>query len=62
MGSTAETHTTKNEVGKVAVASVTLHPNVIFSGRKQMPDADFQSMHHEAHEKSIFSNHKLRRL
>jgi organic hydroperoxide reductase OsmC/OhrA len=56
MGSTAEGHMAKNEVGKVAVTSVTLRPNVIFSGIKQMSDSDFLSLHHEAHESCFLAS------
>jgi organic hydroperoxide reductase OsmC/OhrA len=53
---TAEGHMAKNEVGKVAVTSVTLGPNVIFFGSKPMTDSDFQSMHHEAHESCFLAS------
>ena len=53
---TAEGHMAKNEVGKVAVTSVALRPNVIFSGSKQMSDSDFQSLHHEAHESCFLAS------
>ena len=53
---TSEGHMANNEVGKVAVTSVTLRPNVIFSGSKQMSDSDFQFLHHEAHESCFLAS------
>ena len=46
----------KNEVGKLAMTMVILHPAVEFSG-EQLPDrAEIERLHHEAHESCFIAN------
>jgi organic hydroperoxide reductase OsmC/OhrA len=52
----AEGHMSKNELGKIALTSVTLRPKVIFSGTKQMSESAFQGLHHEAHESCFLAS------
>ena len=46
----------KNEVGKLAMTMVILHPAVEFSG-EQLPDrAEIERLHHEAHDSCFIAN------
>ncbi|HWA48829.1 MAG TPA: OsmC family protein [Dongiaceae bacterium] len=49
----------KNEKGKLYVAKVTLHPDIVFSGDKQPSDSDVASLHHRAHEECFIANSVL---
>jgi organic hydroperoxide reductase OsmC/OhrA len=46
----------KNELGKVAMLSVTLKPDVRFSGQQLPSREDIEQMHHEAHEECFIAN------
>jgi organic hydroperoxide reductase OsmC/OhrA len=46
----------KNAAGKTAVASVTLHPDVTFSGEPVPSRAQIAEMHHKAHEECFIAN------
>ncbi len=45
----------KNAEGRVAITKVALKPSVAFSGR-QPTCAEFEKLHHEAHEKCFIAN------
>jgi organic hydroperoxide reductase OsmC/OhrA len=47
---------TKNERGVPWVSSVTLHPQIIYSGDKLPTPADEEHLHHEAHEQCFIAN------
>jgi organic hydroperoxide reductase OsmC/OhrA len=46
----------KNEVGRQAMTTVTLHPAVVFVGNQRPTDAELEAMHHEAHEQCFIAN------
>jgi organic hydroperoxide reductase OsmC/OhrA len=46
----------KNESGKLAMAVVTLHPEVRFTGHRRPARGDIEVMHHEAHEQCFIAN------
>ena len=46
----------KNAAGKMAVASVTLRPNVTFSGEKLPTRAQIDELHHKAHSECFIAN------
>lgn len=46
----------KNELGKMAMTVVTLHPAVTFSGELQPTMAQISHMHHQAHEACFIAN------
>ncbi len=46
----------KNPSGKLAMTSVTLHPNVTFSGEKLPGRAEIDAMHHQAHEECFIAS------
>ena len=46
----------KNAAGKLAMTSVTLHPEVEFSGDKRPTPADLHEMHHQAHEECYIAS------
>ncbi len=46
----------KNSDGKLAMTTVTLKPNVIFSGEKRPSHEDIQRMHHKAHDECFIAN------
>ena len=45
----------KNSDGKFAMTTVTLKPNVIFSGDKRPSHEDIQRMHHKAHDECFIA-------
>ena len=47
---------TKNEQGVPWVSLVTLHPKIEYGGPKQPTPADFQRLHHLAHEQCFIAN------
>jgi organic hydroperoxide reductase OsmC/OhrA len=49
----------KNSAGKLAMTSVTLHPQVAFSGDKRPSRTDLDEMHHQAHEDCYIANSVL---
>ncbi|QEI06240.1 OsmC family peroxiredoxin [Pigmentiphaga aceris] len=48
-----------NAQGKVAMLSVTLRPEVSFSGERQPDRAQLDAMHHQAHEQCFIANSVL---
>jgi organic hydroperoxide reductase OsmC/OhrA len=46
----------KNAEGKLMVATVTLKPEVRFSGTKQPSAAELEALHHEAHRECFIAN------
>ena len=46
----------KNVAGKMAMLTVTLHPDVTFAGERPPTAADVASMHHEAHAECFIAN------
>jgi organic hydroperoxide reductase OsmC/OhrA len=46
----------KNATGKVYVAKVTLHPDIVFSGDKRPTEAEVHNLHHRAHEECFIAN------
>ncbi len=46
----------KNPAGKTAVALVTLHPQVTFSGDKLPSRAEIVELHHKAHDECFIAN------
>ena len=48
-----------NAQGKVAMLSVTLRPEVTFSGERQPDRAQLDTMHHQAHEQCFIANSVL---
>jgi organic hydroperoxide reductase OsmC/OhrA len=46
----------KNPAGKTAVASVTLHPHVTFSGARLPSRTQIEELHHKAHEECFIAN------
>jgi len=52
----AEARMGKNAAGKVALLSVTLHPDAKFSGEHRPTRADIDALHHEAHELCFIAN------
>jgi len=52
----AEGIVAKNEEGKMAVVSVTLHPKIIFSGEKTPSSEEIDQIHHQAHEACFIAN------
>lgn len=47
---------TKNEKGVPWVSSVTLHPQIVYSGDKLQTPADEDELHHMAHEQCFIAN------
>jgi organic hydroperoxide reductase OsmC/OhrA len=47
---------TKNEKGVPWVSSVTLHPQIAYSGDKPPAPADEEHLHHQAHEQCFIAN------
>jgi organic hydroperoxide reductase OsmC/OhrA len=47
---------TKNERGVPWVSSVTLHPQITYSGERLPTAADEESLHHSAHEQCFIAN------
>jgi organic hydroperoxide reductase OsmC/OhrA len=47
---------TKNEKGVPWVSLVTLHPQIVYSGRKLPTSTDEQHLHHMAHEQCFIAN------
>src|SRR4030095_5139313 len=52
----AEGIVAKNEEGKMAVVSVTLHPKISFSGEKIPSSEEIDQIHHQAHEACFIAN------
>ena len=52
----AEARMGRNATGKVALLSVTLHPDAKFSGEHRPTRADIDALHHEAHELCFIAN------
>jgi organic hydroperoxide reductase OsmC/OhrA len=52
----AEGIVAKNEGGKMAVVSVTLHPKISFSGDKIPSNEEVDQLHHQAHEACFIAN------
>jgi organic hydroperoxide reductase OsmC/OhrA len=46
----------KNEHGKLWVSKVTLAPTIVFSGEKRPTPAQFDELHHLAHEECFIAN------
>jgi organic hydroperoxide reductase OsmC/OhrA len=46
----------KNAAGKVAMTTVTLKPQVKFSGEHRPTPVAFEALHHKAHEKCFIAN------
>jgi organic hydroperoxide reductase OsmC/OhrA len=46
----------KDADGKLAMTEVTLRPQVAFSGMRRPTKAQFEAMHHEAHEECFIAN------
>lgn len=46
----------QNAQGKYWISVVTLRPEVLFSGERQPTLAEFQQMHHEAHDECFIAN------
>ena len=55
----AEGVMTKNAQGKLFMSAVTLRPEVTFSGEKMPDEAEYQALHHEAHEECFIANSVL---
>jgi organic hydroperoxide reductase OsmC/OhrA len=49
----------KNAKGKLFVAKVTLHPDIVFSGVKHPTESDVAALHHRAHEECFIANSVL---
>ncbi|WP_029001351.1 OsmC family protein [Azohydromonas australica] len=49
----------KNARGKLFVSTVTLRPQVSFSGERLPSSEEFQALHHEAHEECFIANSVL---
>lgn len=47
---------TKNAQGRMAMTSVRLTPNMMFSGNLLPTDADLKRLHHDAHEECYIAN------
>ena len=45
----------KNELGKQAITTVTLHPAVEFAGERKPTPAELNELHHEAHEQCFIA-------
>lgn len=45
-----------NELGKLWLARVILHPKIVFSGERMPDELDITRMHHEAHEECFIAN------
>lgn len=52
----------KNTEGKEAVASVTLRPNVVFSGEKVPSNASLAKLHHESHESCYLASSVMTKI
>lgn len=52
----AEARMGRNAAGKVALLTITLHPDAKFSGEHQPTRADIDALHHEAHELCFIAN------
>jgi organic hydroperoxide reductase OsmC/OhrA len=52
-------HMSKNAQGRLAVTSVRLEPQVVFSGEKIPTDEDVKRLHHGAHEQCFIANSVL---
>jgi organic hydroperoxide reductase OsmC/OhrA len=46
----------RNEAGKVAIVSATLHPRVTFGGERAPTDAELEALHHAAHDECNIAN------
>jgi organic hydroperoxide reductase OsmC/OhrA len=46
----------RNAAGHMAMLSVTLHPEVVFSGEKRPTRAELDALHHRAHEECFIAN------
>jgi len=46
----------KDEAGRKVITQVTLAPHVVFSGAHAPTDADYEALHHEAHEACFLAN------
>jgi organic hydroperoxide reductase OsmC/OhrA len=46
----------KNEVGKLAMTRVTLHPDVRFSGERRPTPEQLAEMHHQAHDECFIAS------
>jgi organic hydroperoxide reductase OsmC/OhrA len=49
----------RNDRGRMAVTSVRLEPNIVFSGEKLPTDAEVAELHHGAHEQCFIANSVL---
>lgn len=49
----------KNAKGKLYVAKVTLHPEIVFSGDHRPSEADVDALHHRSHEECFIANSVL---
>jgi organic hydroperoxide reductase OsmC/OhrA len=52
----------KNAQGRETVASVSLRPDVVFSGAKLPSDSSVDRLHHEAHENCYLANSVLTKI
>jgi organic hydroperoxide reductase OsmC/OhrA len=52
-------HLAHNDKGRLAMTSVQLTPQIIFSGAMQPTDADLDQLHHQAHEECYIANSVL---
>jgi organic hydroperoxide reductase OsmC/OhrA len=46
----------KNAAGRTALVRITLTPRVAFTGERQPTQAEFEALHHEAHEQCYIAN------
>ena len=46
----------KDAAGKISITTVTLHPQVTFSGEKQPTLEKLEAMHHQSHEQCFIAN------
>ena len=47
---------TKNDAGKYWVSEVTLHPKILFSGKKTPDQPELAELHHLAHQECFIAN------
>ncbi len=52
----AEARMGRNAAGKVALLSITMHPDARFSGEHRPTRGDIDALHHEAHELCFIAN------
>jgi len=50
---------TRNDSGRLAMTSVQLAPEIVFSGAASPTDTDLDQLHHEAHEQCYIANSVL---